>query len=65
MWAQASFGRGNAVGEAGRKMGVTEQTYYRWRRITGGVGPLSRSATPFLRTVLGFKPYQYLYFRAI
>jgi len=28
---------GSTVGEAARKIGVTEQTYYRWRRECGGM----------------------------
>ena len=28
---------GDTVGETGRKIGVTEQTYYRWRREYGGI----------------------------
>jgi len=27
--------QGDSVGEASRKIGVTEQTYYRWRREYG------------------------------
>ncbi len=29
--------RGTTAGEASRKIGVTEQTYYRWRREYGGM----------------------------
>ena len=29
--------QGSTVGEASRKLGVTEQTYYRWRREYGGM----------------------------
>ncbi len=29
--------QGATVGEAGRKVGITEQTYYRWRREYGGM----------------------------
>ena len=29
--------QGNSIGEASRKIGVTEQTYYRWRREYGGM----------------------------
>ncbi len=29
--------QGLTVGEASRKLGVTEQTYYRWRRKYGGM----------------------------
>ncbi len=29
--------QGSTIGEAARKIGVTEQTYYRWRRGYGGM----------------------------
>ncbi len=29
--------QGSTVGETARKIGVTEQTYYRWRRGYGGM----------------------------
>ncbi len=29
--------QGSTVGETARKIGVTEQTYYRWRRECGGM----------------------------
>ena len=29
--------QGSTIGEASRKIGVTEQTYYRWRREYGGM----------------------------
>ena len=29
--------RGSNIGEASRKIGVTEQTYYRWRKEYGGM----------------------------
>ena len=29
--------KGNTVGEACKKIGVTEQTYYRWRKQYGGM----------------------------
>ncbi|MCP4668829.1 MAG: transposase, partial [Deltaproteobacteria bacterium] len=29
--------KGATTGEASRKIGVTEQTYYRWRRLYGGM----------------------------
>jgi putative transposase len=29
--------QGSTVGEASRKIGVTEQTYYRWRKEYGGM----------------------------
>ena len=30
-------GQGKTVGEAVRQIGITEQTYYRWRRKYGGM----------------------------
>ena len=30
--------QGNTIGQACRKIGITEQTYYRWRREYGGMG---------------------------
>jgi transposase-like protein len=29
--------QGDSVGEVSRKLGVTEQTYYRWRKEYGGM----------------------------
>ena len=29
--------QGDSIGEASRKMGITEQTYYRWRKEYGGL----------------------------
>lgn len=31
-------GQGMAVADAVRQIGVTQQTYYRWRRLYGGMG---------------------------
>jgi len=31
------LGQGQTVGQACRKLGVTEQTYYRWRKEYGGL----------------------------
>ena len=31
-------GQGNTVASASRSIGVTEQTYYRWRKQYGGMG---------------------------
>lgn len=31
-------GQGMSVAEAVRRIGVTQQTYYRWRRLYGGMG---------------------------
>ncbi|MCE8544485.1 transposase [Ruegeria pomeroyi] len=31
-------GQGAAVGEAVRQIGITQQTFYRWRKLYGGMG---------------------------
>ena len=36
--AEVLLSQGSTVGEASRKLGVTEQTYYRWRKEYGGMG---------------------------
>ena len=35
--AEVLLSRGSTVGEASKRIGVTEQTYYRWRREYGGM----------------------------
>ena len=35
--AEVLRSQGGVVGEVSRKVGVTEQTYYRWRREYGGM----------------------------
>ena len=35
--AEVYLSQGSNIGEASRKIGVTEQTYYRWRREYGGM----------------------------
>ena len=35
--AEVLLSQGAKVGEVSRKLGVTEQTYYRWRREYGGM----------------------------
>jgi len=35
--AEVFLSQGSTIGEAARKIGVTEQTYYRWRREYGGM----------------------------
>ena len=35
--AEILLNQGATIAEAGRKIGVTEQTYYRWRREYGGM----------------------------
>lgn len=35
--AEVLFSQGSTVVEVSRKLGITEQTYYRWRREYGGM----------------------------
>ena len=35
--AEVLLSQGGTVGEVSRKIGITEQTYYRWRREYGGM----------------------------
>ena len=35
--AEILLSQGSTVGEATRKIGITEQTYYRWRKEYGGM----------------------------
>ena len=35
--AEVEIAQGKSVGQAVRKIGVTEQTYYRWRKEYGGL----------------------------
>ena len=35
--AEVLLSQGSLVGEVSRKLGITEQTYYRWRREYGGM----------------------------
>ena len=35
--AEVLLSQGKAVAEVGRSLGITEQTYYRWRKEYGGV----------------------------
>jgi len=35
--AEIILSQGNNIGEASRKIGVSEQTYYRWRKEYGGM----------------------------
>jgi putative transposase len=35
--AEILLSQGTSIGEASRKIGVTEQTYYRWRKEYGGM----------------------------
>ena len=44
--AEVLISQGAAVGEASRKIGVAEQTYYRWRRGYRGVQMARKSFKP-------------------
>ena len=35
--AEILLSQGDSVGEASRKLGISEQTYYRWRKEYGGM----------------------------
>ncbi len=35
--AEVLLSQGKAVAEVGRSLGITEQTYYRWRKEYGGL----------------------------
>ena len=35
--AEIMLSQGDSIGQASRKMGITEQTYYRWRKEYGGM----------------------------
>jgi transposase-like protein len=35
--AEIHLSKGDTIGQVARKLGITEQTYYRWRREYGGM----------------------------
>ena len=35
--AEVEISRGQTVGQVAKKLGITEQTYYRWRKEYGGL----------------------------
>jgi putative transposase len=35
--AEVEIGKGQAIGQVVKKLGITEQTYYRWRKEYGGL----------------------------
>ena len=35
--AEVELSKGHTTGDVARKLGITEQTYYRWRREYGGL----------------------------
>ena len=37
--AENLISQGHTVGQAAKQIGVTEQTYYRWRKAYGGIAP--------------------------
>ena len=38
LWeVEIMLSKGSAIGEASKRIGVTEQTYYRWRKQYGGM----------------------------
>jgi putative transposase len=40
--AEVGLAQGQSVGQVVRRLGVSEQTYYRWRREYGGMKELER-----------------------
>ena len=41
--AEVHLAQGRTVPEVSRSLGITEQTYYRWRKEYGGLGLTRRS----------------------
>ena len=35
--AEVLISQGNTISQASRQLGITEQTYYRWRKLSGGM----------------------------
>ena len=35
--AEVEIGKGQSIGQVAKKLGITEQTYYRWRKEYGGL----------------------------
>ena len=35
--AEILISQGNTIGQMSRQLGITEQTYYRWRKLYGGM----------------------------
>jgi len=40
--AEVELARGKKVPQVCRQLGVTEQTYYRWRKVAGAIGSKDR-----------------------
>ncbi len=55
--AEVFLSQGVTVGEGARKIGVTEQTYYFWRRECGGmrIDEVKRLRRPLRRRIPGLK----------
>jgi len=55
--AEVLLSQGSTVGEATRKIGITEQTYYRWRREYGGMRTeqVKRLRRPLRRRMPGLR----------
>jgi hypothetical protein len=50
--AEVGLAQGKTVPEVVRKLGVTEQTYYRWKREYGGLLPIQDAGLhTYLRTL--------------
>ena len=43
--AEVEVSKGQTIGQVGKKLGITEQTYYRWRKEYGGVADRPGQAT--------------------
>ena len=51
--AEVLLGQGHKVPEVRRRLGVTEQTYYRWRKEYGRLKTDHAKRRPRLRCILG------------
>ncbi len=50
--AEIELAKGQTTADVIRKLGITEQTYYRWRKEYRGLGPDGRSVNPDRATAL-------------
>ena len=57
--AEVALADGGTVAEAARRIGVTEQTFYRWRSDSGGLGRTGR-VWALRRRPTGVRVYQTL-----
>jgi len=44
--ADVLLGKGTKVPEVCKELGITEQTYYRWRQKYGGMQPVKAATAP-------------------